>query len=84
MFVETATEADVRRLLGEVDPLTTARILAVSPSVDELDEAIRQIEDESGFGDEPHTPSSERVATIRSVLADMARTELEDQVEDHP
>ena len=52
-----ATEGDVRRLLGELDPLATSRILAIAPSVDELDEAIRATEDEAGFAEEPRTPS---------------------------
>lgn len=71
-----ATEGDVRRLLGEIDPLTTSRILAIAPSVDELDEAIRASEDEAGFAEEPRTPSSARVANVREVLADLAAAEL--------
>ena len=71
-----ATEGDVKRLLGEVDPLTTARILAIAPSVDELDEAIREAEDEAGFGEEPRTPSSARVANVRAILAEIAAAEL--------
>lgn len=74
---QPATEADLNRLLGEVDPLTTARILAIAPTVDEFDEAIRESEDEAGFGEEPHTPSSARVANIRDVLEELARDELE-------
>ena len=66
-----ATEGDVRRLLGELDPLTTSRILAIAPSVDELDEAIRASEDEAAFGEEPRTPSSTRVANVRAVLAEL-------------
>lgn len=74
---QPATEADLTRLLGEVDPLTTARILAIAASVDELDEAIRETEDEAGFGEEPRTPSSARVANIRVVLDELARAEIE-------
>jgi hypothetical protein len=74
-----ATNGDVVRLLGEIDPLTTARILEIGPSVDELDEAIRAEEDEAAFAEEPHTPSSLRVANVRAVLADLARTELEEE-----
>ena len=76
-----ASEADVTRLIGEVDPLTIARILAIAPSVDELDEAARQVEDEDSFGEEPHTPSSVRVAHVRTVLAELAHAELEDAEE---
>ena len=78
MVVEQpATEADVIRLLGEVDPFTTARILEIAPSVDELDEAIRASEDEAGFGEEPRTSSSARIASIRAVLEELELDELE-------
>ena len=76
-----ATEGDVKRLLGEIDPLTTSRILAIAPSVDELDEAIRENEDEAGFAEEPHTPSSVRVANVRAVLAELAAAELADDLQ---
>ena len=79
-----ATEGDVRRLLGEIDPLTTSRILAIAPSIDELDEAIRQTEDEAGFAEEPRTPSSARVANVREVLAELAAAELDDATEGAP
>lgn len=84
MFVDQlATEADVTRLLGDVDPLTIARILAIAPSRDELDLALRQTEDEAGFGEEPRTPSSQRVASVREVLDDLARQEVDDALETH-
>ncbi len=73
-----ATEGDVRRLLGEIDPLMTSRILAIAPSVDELDEAIQASEDEAAFAEEPRTPSSARVANVREVLADLMATELDE------
>lgn len=82
MFVEQlATEADVTRLLGEVDPLTISRILAIAPTRDELDEAVQETEDEAGFGEEPRTPSSARVASVRAILDDLARTELDLEAE---
>ena len=77
MLDQPATEAELTRLLGEVDPLTTARILAIEASVDELDGAIRETEDEAGFGEEPRTPLSARVANIRVVLDELARAEIE-------
>ena len=80
MFVDQpATEADMTRLLGEVDPLTTARILAIAPSADELDEATSAGGDQAGVGEGPRTPSSARIANVRAVLAELARTELEDE-----
>lgn len=77
-----ATEGDVHRLLGDVDPLIIARILEVAPTIDELDEAIREDEDEGELGEEAHTPSSTRVASVRAVLADLAIAELEARPED--
>lgn len=68
---QLATEADVIRLLGEIDPLVIARILAIAPSVDELDEAVQLAGDERGFSEEPHDPSSTRVASIRAVLGSL-------------
>lgn len=76
---QLATESDISRLLGEVDPLTVARILAIAPSVDELDEALRAVEEEQGFGEEPRTPSSARVASVREVLAELAAQEAEEE-----
>lgn len=77
-----ATANDVARILGDVDPLVTARILAIAPSVDELDEAVRATEEEEGFGEEPRTPSSARVANLRAALADLTRTEFETRPSD--
>lgn len=78
MFIDQlATDADVIRLLGEIDQLTIARILAIAPTVDELDEAVQATADEAGFGEEPRTPSSARVQSIRAVLAELAEEEIE-------
>lgn len=77
-----ASARDISRLLGEVEPLIIARILALGPSVDELDEAIRETEDEGGFGEEPRTPSSPRVASVRAVLAELVRDDLDAATEE--
>lgn len=70
MFVDRlATAADVSRLLGEVDALTVARVLAIVPTRDELGEAVRARADEDGAEATPTTPSSMRVACIRGLLA---------------
>ena len=77
MFVDQlATAADVTRLLGDVDPLTIARILAVAPTRDEVDQAFRTVEDELAFGEEPRTPASARVASVRAVIAELLADEL--------
>jgi hypothetical protein len=63
-----ATSDEVAALLGELDPFIMERILAVGASVDEIDEARRATEDELAFGEEPHVPSSPRVAEVRAIL----------------
>ena len=69
MFIkQLATRDDVVHRLGEVDPLTIARILAIAPTLDELEQAIEITEDEERFAEEPHTPSSARVANLHAVL----------------
>lgn len=73
MFVDQlAVPTDVTRLLGDVDPLVISRILAIAPSVEELEEAVHRADEESGFGEETGTPSSARVRSIRVILAELA------------
>jgi len=73
-----ATASDVGRLLGDVDPLVCERILETGASADELGEALRELEDEEGFGEEPREGSSERVATVRAVLYELLAEEEDD------
>jgi hypothetical protein len=83
MFTKTlATAGDVARLIGDVDPLITARILAIAPTIDELDEAVRATEDETGFAEQPHAPSSLRVADVRAVLSEIVHDDLEAAMEE--
>lgn len=72
-----ASASDVTRLLGDVDPLILERILSTGASADEIDEALREAEDEGGFGEERHAPSSPRVHAVRAVLDELAEVELE-------
>jgi hypothetical protein len=65
-----ATEVDVNRLLGDVDPLIIERVLAIGASADEIDEALQDVQDEDGFGERFHEPSSTRVASVRALLED--------------
>ncbi len=69
---QPATAADVTRVLGDLDSLIIARILALAPTCDELDEAVQELADEAGFGEELHTPSSARVAGVRAILDELA------------
>jgi hypothetical protein len=68
MPTNTATATDVNRLLGDVDPLVLEQILATGATADEIGEALVVVEAEQGFGEEPHEPSSPRVAEVRAVL----------------
>lgn len=68
MPTNPATATDVNRLLGEVDPLILERILATGATPDEIGEALRVVEHERGFCEEPHLPSSPRVAEVAAVL----------------
>lgn len=77
-----ATADDVLRMLGEVDPLIVERILATGASPDEIGEALREVEDEHGFGEDRHVPSSPRVAEVRAVLDELDVLEGEFDTED--
>lgn len=68
----TATATDVNRLLGDVDPLVLERILQTGASPEEIAEALLVVEEERGFGEEPHPPSSPRVAEVRALLHEMS------------
>ncbi len=67
-----ASASEVNRLLGDADPLIVERILATGATADEIGEALREVEDERGFGEEPHTPSSPRVVEVRALLHELS------------
>jgi hypothetical protein len=72
MPTNSATATDVNRLIGDVDPLVLDRILATGASPDEIAEALHEAEDERGFGEQPHPPSSPRVAEVRALIHEMS------------
>lgn len=72
MPVISATASDVNRLIGEIDPLVLERILETGASPDEIAEALRVVEQERGFGEEPHEPSSARVTEVRAILQELS------------
>jgi len=80
----SATANDVNRLLGDVNPLVLERILETGATPDEIAEALVVVEEERGFGEEPHEPSSSRVAEVRSVLQEMSvlESDIEPEEED--
>lgn len=65
-------------LLGDVDPLIAEKIAGTGASPGEIAEALRAVEDERGFGEESHAPSSARVAEIRAMFYDLFDDEEDD------
>jgi hypothetical protein len=70
-----ATASDVTRLIGEVDSIALDRILSVGASADEIAEALLGVEEERGFGEEPHPPSTPRVAEVRALITELSLLE---------
>jgi hypothetical protein len=73
----TTTHAQIVELIGDVDDLFVKRIAATGASLDEIGEALGDLENEDVLGEPPHIPSSPRVAEVRAILE-----ELEDANED--
>ncbi|HVK87393.1 MAG TPA: hypothetical protein VM513_24925 [Kofleriaceae bacterium] len=67
-----ARASEIELLLGDVNPSVIARILETGASIAEVDEALRATEDEDAFGEQPHTPSTSRVAEVRAILEEVA------------
>ncbi len=65
-----ATSNDVARVLGDVDPVIVERIVLTGASAEEIAEAVRELEDERGFGETHHLGSSTRVSEVRAILDD--------------
>ena len=63
-----ASASDVLAVLGEVDAMVVARILATNATVDEIEEAMRRAEDDSELAFLP--ASSLRVGEVRAILDD--------------
>ena len=63
----TASYQQIVELLGDVDPLFVNRIEATAASIDEINEALGQVEGDQ-FGEERCADSSPRVAEVRAIL----------------
>jgi hypothetical protein len=61
-----ASSSEVTALLGEVDAMIVARVLATNASVDEIAEAVRGNDDGGELSFLP--ASSSRVAEVRAIL----------------
>lgn len=64
--VVPASTNEVQALLGEIDPMVVARVLATNASVDEIAEAVRGNDDGGELSFLP--ASSSRVAEVRAIL----------------
>jgi hypothetical protein len=78
MTVPAITERDILDVVGDVDPLTVARILAIAPSRDELEAAAASEQDEQAFGEESRPATTERIEEVREILAELAAAETDD------
>ena len=64
-----ATASDVTELLGEIDAFLIERILDTKATPDEVSEALGLVEqEERGFDEAPHPPSTPKVAEVRAIL----------------
>jgi len=67
----TATHAQIVELLGDVDELYVKRLEDTGASLDEIGEALGDLEDEERLGEPPRVASSPRVAEVRAILAEL-------------
>jgi len=77
--MSVANQEEILELLGEVDDLIVERLMATGASLDEIGEALDDIEDDRRFAEERHVGSSERVLAVRAILEDL----LEDAVDEY-
>lgn len=66
------------RVVGELDDLAVARILATGASIAELEEAASEVEFDTEVGGQPIEPSSPRVAELRALLFELLVEEQND------
>src|ERR1043166_8289017 len=67
-----ATRVEIAILLGEVDESYVDRVLDVGASVDEISEAIADLE--GRLAEPQHLPSTARAAEVREVLGELIDT----------
>jgi hypothetical protein len=66
---------DVVRIVGDMDDLVVARIVATGATATELKEAVAEAEAALGLGEVAPEPSSPRVARVRAILRDVLEAE---------
>lgn len=69
--MNAASHQEIAAVLGEVDDLIVQRIADTGASLDEIGEALDQLEDELQFGEEDRLPTSPRVAQVRAILEEL-------------
>jgi hypothetical protein len=76
-MMRTATAQEFQALLGDIDPLAIERILDTHATIDEVAEALADVEHERSMG-ERRMPSSTRVAAVREILEEVLDEDIED------
>jgi hypothetical protein len=74
----TATHAQIVELLGDVDDLFVKRIADTGASLDEIGEALGDVQNEDVLGEPPHVASSPRVVAVRALLEELMDTDEDD------
>jgi len=75
------SRSEVSAILGEVDPLIIERVVDTGASIDEIAEALGELEDDAGFSDVRRIPSSSRVIEVRAILAELLDDEQDSDEE---
>ena len=71
MMFRTATRADIRRILGDLDDLVVERMLETGASADEIAEAASVHRQDLDEGVVDYLPSSSRVVEVQSILVEL-------------
>jgi hypothetical protein len=83
MASPSVSAQDLRQLLGDVDDVFIERIVETEASLDDVVEALHDVEDEREFGEVPRVPTSAIAAEVRVILRELfAATKEEDEDEE--
>lgn len=77
MTTPAMTAEELTGLLGDVEATTIQRILDTGASIDEIGEALSELEEDDA-GDVAHAPSSPRVLEVKRILEELADEDRED------
>jgi hypothetical protein len=73
-----ATHAQIVELLGDIDDLFVKRIADTGASLDEIGEALGDVQSEDVLGEPRHIVSSPRVVAVRAILEELMDAEEDD------